>query len=439
MKIEPRLLKGFRDFLPEDMLLRNKVIGIIKEVFELHGFLPLETPTLEHLDILTGKYGDEGEKLIFNFKDQGDRDVAMRYDLTVPLARVVAQYQELPKPFKRYQIQPVWRADKPQKGRFREFYQCDVDILGSESRLADAEILSVVYHSLKELGFREFLIKINDRRLLNAMVRYTGKSDDAVVPFCRSMDKLDKIGVDGVKKELQSSGFSSEQIEKVFKVLSPGLEKESFDINEVSKLLAGDDEADAALEDLKKIFSYLDSLGVEKDAYIFDLSLARGLDYYTGTVFETVVTRPKVGSITGGGRYDELVGVFTSQGLPAVGTSLGLERIIEVINEHGFINAGQTVAEALVVNFGDDVSKEGLKLVKILRESGIPSEIYPDSAKLGKQFKYADKMGIPAVLICGTDEITRGTVVVKNMKTGGQEEIKQTALVSHLRNLETKD
>jgi histidyl-tRNA synthetase len=427
-KIEARLLKGFRDFLPSDMLLRNEVIRIIRNVFETHGFLPLETPTLEHLDILSGKYGEEGDKLIFKFRDQGERDVAMRYDLTVPLARVIAQYRDIIKPFKRYQIQPVWRADKPQKGRFREFYQCDVDVLGTASVTADAEIISVIYHSLKALGFEEFLIKINHRKLLNALLKFAELGDDAILPLCRSIDKLDKIGIEDVKNELTSRGFRSEQTEKIFEVLSPGLGDGGFSLDETEKLLGAIPEGAEAINDLKEIISYITSMGVGGDFISFDLSLARGLDYYTGAVFETFVSKPKIGSITGGGRYDELVGMFINEEIPAVGTSLGLERIIDVVKEHELIAVPRTVTRALFANFGGSAGMEAMKIMSGLRSDGIQCEIYPEAIKLGKQFKYADKLGIPFVIIIGDDELAKSEAMVKNMRTGDQTGIKISEL-----------
>ncbi|MBN2134436.1 MAG: histidine--tRNA ligase [Acidobacteria bacterium] len=432
-KIEPRLLKGFRDILPEDMLLRNEVIKRIRTVFEAHGFLPLETPALEHLDILAGKYGEEGDRLIYKFKDQGERDVALRYDLTVPLARVVAQYQELPKPFKRYQIQPVWRADKPQKGRFREFYQCDVDILGSQSITAEAEILSVVNSSLLNLGFDEFVIRINHRNLLNSILIFSGLGEDALIPVCRSIDKLDKIGPNGVKEELKKSGFSNEHIESIFKLIERKFSSNRDYLDSLKKDLGGIQEAVLALEEMSTLDSYMQAIGIYEKRYQFDISLARGLDYYTGMVFETEISRPKVGSITGGGRYDKLVGMFLKDDIAAVGTSLGLERIIEAVKEFNLVQVPPNSTSVMITNFGNNENLEAFKLLARLRNGGINAELYPDNVKMGKQLKYADKVGIPFVVILGEEEISEGKVKIKKFPEGDQDEISISGLVSYFK------
>lgn len=422
--IEPRLLKGFRDFLPEDMLLRQKVISIIREIFELHGFLPLETPTLEYLDILSGKYGEEADKLIFHFKDHGERDVALRYDLTVPFARVIAQYQELARPFRRYQIQPVWRADKPQKGRFREFYQCDCDIIGTEDVTAEYEVISVIYDSLKALGFKKFVIKINHRQILNGLLSLTGLEQSYISPLCRSIDKLDKIGTEGVKEELLRNGFSEKSSEKIIKILSSGTTSIIEEIDGITSSISNDAIFQKALTDIKTLFGYFKSAGIPEENYAFDISLARGLDYYTGMVFETVVSEPKIGSITGGGRYDELIGMFAKERIPAVGTSLGLERIIEVIKAFNLLEIPRNVSKALVVNFSEETTEYTVKIAHLLRSNGMGCEIYPEKAKLSKQIKYADKLHIPFVLIAGNEEMADETVLVKILENGTQERIK---------------
>jgi histidyl-tRNA synthetase len=428
--IEPRLLKGFRDFLPEDMILRQNVISIIRNVFELHGFLPLETPTLEHLDILSGKYGEEGEKLIYKFKDQGERDVAMRYDLTVPLARVIAQYPELPRPLRRYQIQPVWRADKPQKGRFREFYQCDCDIIGVEDITAEAEIISAVFYSLKALGFQKFCIKINHREVLNGLLSYSGLDQSFLLPLCRSIDKLDKIGLDGVKDELIKNGLSNAAAAKILEMLQ--INDPVSAMNLVSEKLGKYENAGSAVLQLRKLFVYLKESGIADEYYKFDISLARGLDYYTGTVFETVVSEPKIGSITGGGRYDELISIFTKERIPAVGTSLGLERLIEVIKTFELLPVPASVSKALIINFSEETTGHAIGVGRLLRANGIPCEIYPEPGKIQKQFKYADKLHIPYVLIIGTEEMADESVMVKKLADGSQKRIALTDLVSFI-------
>jgi histidyl-tRNA synthetase len=431
--IEPRLLKGFRDFLPEDMILRQKVISIIRDVFELHGFLPLETPTLEHLDILSGKYGEEGEKLIYKFKDQGERDVAMRYDLTVPLARVIAQYPELPRPFRRYQIQPVWRADKPQKGRFREFYQCDCDIIGVEDITAEAEIISAVFYSLKALGFQKFCIKINHREVLNGLLSYAGLEENYLLPLCRSIDKLDKIGLDGVKEELIQNGFSNTAVVKILEMLQINSPASVMDF--ISEKLGKFVKTGSAIIQLRKLFGYLKESGITDEYYKLDISLARGLDYYTGTVFETIVSEPKIGSITGGGRYDELISIFTKEKIPAVGTSLGLERLIDVIKTFELLPVPPSVSKVLIVNFSEETTGHALGVGRLLRANGIPCEIYSEPVKIQKQFKYADKLFIPYVLIRGSEEIADGSVVVKKMADGSQTRLPLESLIEFFKNI----
>jgi histidyl-tRNA synthetase len=437
--IEPRLLKGFRDFLPEDMILRNKVISIIRKVFELHGFLPLETPTIEHLDILSGKYGEEGEKLIYKFTDHGDRQVAMRYDLTVPFARVIAQYPELPRPLRRYQIQPVWRADKPQKGRFREFYQCDCDIVGVEDITAESEIISVIYHSLIALGFKSFIIKINHREILNGLLTITGMEQKYLLPLCRSIDKLDKIGLEGVKKELLQNGFPETDSENILSILSSGGSSSPAEIDRTTVELIKNEKTLVAVKQLKKLFGLLKASGIDERFYTFDMSLARGLDYYTGTVFETIVNEPKIGSITGGGRYDELVGMFAKEKIPAVGTSLGLERIIEIVKVFNLIEAPKSVSKALIVNFSEETTEYAATIASLLRTNGIQCEIYPEPAKLAKQIKYADRLQIPYVLIGGSEEQKEKNIVVKRLNDGIQTTVKLDSIMDFFnKDLSTK-
>lgn len=432
-KIEPRLLKGFRDFIPEDMILRNKVISIIKKVFELHGFLPLETPTLEHLDILSGKYGEEGEKLIYKFKDQGDRDVAMRYDLTVPLARVIAQYTDLQRPFRRYQIQPVWRADKPQKGRFREFYQCDCDIIGVEEITAEAEIISAVYDCLKALGFTNFCIKINHREILNGLLSVIGLGEEYLLPLCRSIDKLDKIGIDGVRDELQKNGFSDDAIIKILELMqNDNLDSVSL-LKIISEKMGKSAPMESTIDQLRKLFVYLEAAGISEQYFKFDVSLARGLDYYTGIVFETVVSEPKIGSITGGGRYDKLISIFSNERIPAVGTSLGLERLIEVIKAFNLLQINSNIAQVLVTIFSPESIEHAIGISRLLRENNISCEVYPAASKLSKQIKYADKLHIPYVLIIGTEELADESVMIKKMSDGSQKRVPVSDLVSSLK------
>ncbi|MDO8515079.1 MAG: histidine--tRNA ligase [bacterium] len=398
--IEPRTLPGFRDFLPEDMAVRKKVIKNFTEVFEKYGFQPLETPTLEFQDILLGKYGPEAEKLMYLFEDQGKRQVGMKYDLTVPTARVVAQYPQLPKPFKRYQIQPVWRADKPQKGRYREFTQCDIDTFGIIYPLADAEIIAVTQEVLSTIGFKEFTIRINSRAVLFAIMANAGVEKEKIMTAIQSIDKLDKKSQEEVEKELAEKEFSAETIKNIFS----GIKSAQPDDN------------------LKLIFEFLTQFSVPTENFKFDPTLARGLDYYTGAIFETVVSEPKIGSVTGGGRYDNLIEQFTGQNIPAVGTTIGLDRVCDVITELNlWPDLQKTTVKALITIFSKDLLNKAMEADGFFFQQKIPVEIYLDAnAKLDKQLKYADQKGIPWVIIIGPDEAAKGLLTLKNLKTKSQ-------------------
>lgn len=396
--IEPRTLKGFRDFLPQQAKKRQYVIKILTKVFESYGFEPLETPVLEYEDILSGKYGEEGDKLMYRFTDNGDRSVAMRYDQTVPLARVVAQHQNsLVFPFKRYQIQNVWRAENTQKGRFREFIQCDIDTVGSQNELADAEILSLVAKAYSALGFSNFSIIINDRKI------FAGFDTTAIT----IIDKLKKIGEEAVIKELKNIGVSQEQFNSVKNAQVP--------------------------ESLGKIQSLAYELGVDKKILQFDPTLARGLDYYTGLIFEVVCDDYPVGSLCGGGRYDKLIGMFSSQDIPAVGCAFGFDRTIEAMDALSLFPRGIYTTNVLVTVFSKDLMQDSVRLCAELREKNINAEMYLDlPAKMEKQLKYAHKKGIPYVILLGSDEIQNKTVTLKNMKTGEQKSISQQDLSPEL-------
>ncbi len=398
--IEPRTLAGFRDFLPEQMVVRKKVIKNFTEVFEKYGFLPLETPALEYQDVLLGKYGPEAEKLMYLFDDQGQRKVGMKYDLTVPTARVIAQYPQIPKPFKRYQIQPVWRADKPQKGRYREFTQCDIDTFGVSCPLADAEIIAVITEALKGVDFKEFAVRINSRQVLFSVMEKAGLGKDKFLTAIQSIDKLDKKPQTEIEKELVEKGFSKDTVKNIF----TGLKTAEPDPN------------------LKQILELLEKFRVPKENYSFDPTLARGLDYYTGAIFETMVTNPKIGSITGGGRYDNLIEQFTGQSVTAVGTTIGLDRVCDVITEINlWPNMAKTPSQVLVTIFSSNLADKSLEIANLLRLKNINTEIYLDaSAKLDKQLKYADQKGIPFVIIIGPDEEKNNLVTLKNLATKTQ-------------------
>jgi len=411
----PQTLKGFRDFLPEEMVIRQKVINTLKEVFASYGFEPLETPALEYADTLLGKSGEETERLAYIFKDQGGRKVGLRYDLTVPVSRVLAQYQgQIPLPFKRYQIQNIWRAEKPQKGRYREITQCDIDSFGSTSPLADAEIIAVVDECLKKLGFKKFVIKINSRQVLFKLMRDLGLTQqDKQLAIVRSIDKLDKMEIGEIKKELSQKGLTNEKIEKLFSLIQSAQPDEN----------------------LKQLFKYLKWLGIEEKYYRFEPTLARGLDYYTGPIFEAVVEKPKIGSLVGGGRYDNLIADLGGPDIPATGVSFGLDRICDVIKEQNlWSNLSPTATKVLITIFSAEYLEKSIEIANKLRAESIPTELYLDpETKLDKQLKYADKKGIPFVIIIGPDEVKANRLTFKDMATGAQKKISLENLVSKLK------
>ena len=413
-------LKGMHDFLPTDMYVRRYVIDKIRNVFEKYGYEPLETPALEYYDVLSAKYGEE-ERLIYRFQDYGGREVGLRFDLTVPLARVLASHNELPLPFRRYQIQPVWRAEKPQKGRFREFYQCDVDLVGIKSMAADAEIIAIIYDTLKALGFDKFTIRINNRKILQTIAERLNLPADKYLPFFRAIDKLDKKGWPGVVDELMRLGLTDSCIEELKGVLK--LRDVPTKIMSTLRRVLGDTEG---LSEMESLFQYLDAYGIPTDYTVFDVALARGLDYYTGPIHETAVDVPKIGSITGGGRYDRLLEIFTGKPIPAVGTTLGLERIIIVMKETGMIPASAIPTRILMTIFDTTTYKKTVELAQRLRAIGVNVALYPEFVKLSKQLKYADKANIPWVIVMGPDELAEGTFLLRDMKSGNQYKIKLT-------------
>jgi histidyl-tRNA synthetase len=426
-----------RDFLPEDLRRRRHVIDLVRTVYERYGFEPLETPALENIDTLTGKYGEEGNKLIFKVlrrgehEASGEADLALRYDLTVPLARVVAEHRgTLPRFFKRYQIQPVWRADRPARGRFREFYQCDVDAIGSTSMLTEAELCAAASDVLEALGFRDFTIRLNHRALLAAMLDAAGvaaaQHGDALV----ALDKLDKIGRDAVAGELESRGVSAESGRRLFDAFAAG-ESNDATLARISSAI-GSSAPHPAIRDLQQIRE-LSSVTAAGRHIRIDPSLARGLSYYTGAIMEIAVA-DLAGSLGGGGRYDGLIGMFSGEQIPACGFSLGLERIIVVMTERGmFPPAVETSGPDVLVTIFDEASEaESLRLAGELRRAGLRVELYPQADRLGKQFKYASARGAAFVAILGADERARGEVTIKNMNTGDQSSLARASLAAHL-------
>jgi histidyl-tRNA synthetase len=429
--ITPQIPKGFRDFLPEKKIIRQQIIDHIRSIFETYGFVPLETPCLEYAETLEGKYGEEGDRLIYKFLDRGGRAVALRYDLTIPLCRVISMYPELVKPFKCYQIAPVWRADKPQKGRFREFYQCDIDIIGTTSVLADAELMSIMYAVLTKLGITNFTIHINHRKLLNAIAVSAGIRDNEVTTFLRSLDKLDKVGKETVSGELKEKGISASSIERAFAIIEEAGTSDNHKafLEKINSLIQGTAGGEQGVAELMIIREALEAQDIPERCYCFDLSLARGLDYYTGPVFETRVETPRVGSITGGGRYDNLIGMFCKTPYPATGTSFGLERLIAVLEEMAGQDTRQSKTQVLVALFDKSLLGESVRIAKMLRDAGINTEIYFEADKLKKQLTYASNKSIPLVVIMGSDEFKNKTVALRNMQLGQQEIIAQNDLV----------
>jgi histidyl-tRNA synthetase len=428
-RIEPRILKGFRDYLPDVMIPRTRLLRRIADVFERFGFDPLDTPALEYSDILLGKAGPEAEKLFYRFKDHGERDIALRYELTISLARVVAQYRnDLPRPFKRYQMGPVWRAESPARGRFREFWQCDVDIIGTDSLLADAECLAVDYAVMRALNVPNYVIRFNNRKLFRGLQARIGVSDDGVMDgVMRGIDKFDKIGEPGVRKELEpligQGGFSKAGLDLVFEFLKLG--KGELDnaarIEELEEFLDGDIGAQGCGE-LRQVFASALELGVPDEVLRVDPTIVRGLDYYTGTVFETFLEDlPGFGSIMSGGRYDGLIGMFAGEEIPAVGISVGVDRLIAALEELKLLPKARTTAAVLVTVFEPATQAYSLRAARDLRRAGVPTELYLDAkAKLGKQLKYAGKRGFPLVVIAGPEEEKEGVVSLRNMASGEQ-------------------
>jgi len=420
--------RGMRDFLPEDVRRREYVIGIVKRVYERYGYEPLETPAAENLETLMGKYGDEGNQLIFKILKRGEHeasgqaDLALRYDLTVPLARVIAHHQsKLPRLFKRYQIQPVWRADRPARGRFREFYQCDVDFLGSTSPVVEAELCAAVSDVLLELGFADFTIRLNHRQLLTAVLQAVGIPEPLHISALVALDKLDKIGREAVSAELVSRGVAAQSAQSLLSLMEHGRgEPDTGGFGE-----GFDPIGLAALDNTSQILALARGTSAA-DRIQLDLTLARGLSYYTGAIMEINVP-DLAGSLGGGGRYDNLVGMFLGQSVPACGFSLGLERILVVMSERGMFPASlaATPADVMVAVFDGKDMMHAMRVAAGLREAGLRVLVYPDADKIGKQIKYADSRGIPFVAILGSDEIANGTLTVKHLAAKTQSTCEQ--------------
>ncbi len=419
--ITPRIFRGTHDALPEEMSVKRRMVEVIESVYMQYGFQPLETPALEFWDILTGKSGEEGDKLIYPLAYKGGKTLALRYDLTIPLARVIAMHPDIPMPFKRYQIQPVWRADRPQphKGRFREFLQCDADVIGTESPLADAEILVMISEVLTALEFPKFVIRLSSRKILSGIVELAVGDLSQTPWICRVIDKLDKIGIDNVIEELKQGGMDQPALEKVLPFLK--LESGKNAIPHVRKILKSSEIGIAGVDEVEQVLSASEALGIPANQLVFDPTLARGLDYYTGAIYETVlVDHPHIGSITGGGRYDGLIGMFLGKEIPATGSTIGVDRMMAVMRQLNLIPRTSSSAKVLVVLFDQEEMTRSLEIAAKLRQAGIATEVYPDPVRLKKQFQYADRKDIPYVVVPGPDEWSRGEVTLKNMHHGKQ-------------------
>jgi histidyl-tRNA synthetase len=474
---KPSIPKGTRDFSPTEMVRRNYIFSTIKASFQRYGFMPIETPAMENLSTLTGKYGDEGDKLIFKILNSGDylssvylmkaeykkaieiiekfhhkendflelsniksssevvpmiSEKALRYDLTVPFARYVVQHQnDISFPFKRYQIQPVWRADRPQKGRYREFYQCDADVVGSDSLLYEVELIQLFDEVLTNLGIPDFTIKINNRKILSAIAEITGEQDK-LIDITVAIDKLDKIGGEEVVKELQAKGVSNTAID----IIKPLFSLKGSNAEVVSKMrniLAPSEIGQKGLDELEYIFSKISALGLQRAKLELDITLARGLNYYTGAIFEVKANGVSIGSICGGGRYDDLTGIFGLKNVSGVGISFGADRIYDVLNELNlFPEFTSETTQVLFTNFGEKEVDYCLPLLKELREKGINAEIYPSDAKLKKQMSYADSKHIKYVVLVGSEEFQNNQITIKNMLSGEQTTVSKTELFKHL-------
>ena len=435
MAQKPSIPKGTRDFGPAEMVGRNYIFNIVRSVFRKYGYQCIETPSMENLSTLLGKYGEEGDKLLFRIQNSGEKaalapEKGLRYDLTVPFARFVVQHQnEIAFPFKRYQIQPVWRADRPQKGRYREFYQCDVDVIGSKSLLNELELVQMVDDVFGQMGIR-VVIKLNNRKILAGLAEVSGQPDK-LVDITVAIDKIDKIGLDAVKQELTEKGLTEQAIAVIEPVLTlSGTTAEK--LARMRELLATSETGLKGLEEIGTLFSLIDGAGISQ-AVELDLSLARGLNYYTGAIFEVKALDFAIGSICGGGRYDDLTGIFGLPNTSGVGISFGADRIYDVLcGLDLFPKDAAAAATVLFTNMGEREVAYSVPVAAALRKAGFACEIYPDSAKLKKQFEYADRKGIPYLAIVGDQEVAEGTVTLKNLATGEQHRVAKGDLAAAL-------
>ncbi len=434
--IKPQTLKGFRDFLPSVMIPRERLMETAREVYRSYGFSPIDTPALEYSEILLGKGGEESDKQLFRFTDQGDRDVAMRFDLTVPFARFAAEHlNDIGVPFKRYHIGTVWRAEKPQKGRYREFVQCDFDTIGTDANASDIETLFVIHDLFERLGFSAFTIRINHRRLLNGLLEQVGLAEKSA-GVLRALDKLPKIGREAVLKEMtEAVGASSEAAGRVLDFAALTGTPEEI-LRQVDALIGSNECGQDGAARLRELFSTAAAAGIPAERIALDVSIARGLDYYTGTIYETFLDDLRgIGSVCSGGRYDNLAGLFTKIPLPGVGASLGLDRLLAAMEELGLLPKSSTPAQVLVTVFDDARISDYLRIGRVLRQAGIATEVFPQAKKLPKQLQYADRKGFRIALIAGSDEFAAGTWQVKDLAAGTQTQVTEAGLTSHIHGL----
>ncbi len=430
--VQPRLLKGFQDHLPARMIARQRIVRTVQECYERFGFLPIDTPAQEYALTLLGPGGDESNKQVFRFTSPEGEDIGLRFDLTVPLARLIAMYPDLPKPFRRYQVGRLWRAEKPDPGRYREFYQFDLDAVGCPDVLTDAEIIVAMHDTLKALGIERFQIKINNRKILNGAVRFAEIPENATNAVIRVLDKLDKIGIEGISQELSEGrvdvsgdrirglGLQKNQIEKIcdYLAIAKGTRKDT--LRSVSEVIGNIDSASEGLAELEEIAGYLDAVEISEDHAVFDPALARGLDYYTGPIFEAVLPdAPRFGSVFAGGRYDHLMKRFTGEEIPATGASIGVDRLLAALDSLGLVPDIKCTAKVLVTVMDGAYKADYLRMAHDLRNAGIPTELYTGSDRgLGKQLKYANALGLEVAVIAGSDEFAQGTVSIKDLRTG---------------------
>ena len=423
-RIKPQTLRGFRDFLPDQMMAREHLINVARRVYRSYGFAPIDTPALEYAEVLLGKGGEESDKQVFRFTDQGDRDVAMRFDLTVPLARYAAQHiQSLGTPFRRYHIAPVWRGERPARGRFREFMQCDFDTIGSSSNNVDIETLLVINDLFEQIGIERFTIRVNNRKVLNGLLQKNGL-EDCAVGILRALDKLDKIGRDKVVEEMVDKvGVGADQAHSVLDMAELQGTPEEI-LTALEGMMSGNATGEEGLANLRELFATVRACGLPEGRVSLDVAIARGLDYYTGTIYETLLDDlPGIGSVCSGGRYDNLAELFTSQQLPGVGASLGLDRMLAALEELGMTESASTPAPVLMTMFDENHRADYVTMARTLRAAGIGVEVYPEAKGIGKQMKYANRKGFQVALIAGADEFADGTWQIKGLQNGEQQRV----------------